>query len=234
MCYYLDMKKETKIKVANLINQIESYFKNDTTGHSVGHLIRTMLIAEKLQKKEGGDLEVVIFSALLHDVHRIMQAEKGKYVSPKESLPQVKKFLKELDLPFEKKKHILYSIEHHEEYSFGKEKVSVTDIESKILQDADNLDAIGAIGLYRCFEYSNSHKIVCYVNQPLYYDDFEEKKFDISMVHHIHNKLCRLKDGMNTETGKKMAISRTKILDKFVNDYIAERKPEFEFWEELK
>lgn len=72
-------------------------FKNDSSGHDISHLIRTMNIALNLCKKENGDELIVGISAFMHDIHRIMQNETGKFVSPKNSLPKVREILSNTD-----------------------------------------------------------------------------------------------------------------------------------------
>ena len=132
--------------IIDILNKkIKIYFRGENTGHNIDHLNRVLKYALYLQKYEGGDKIVIGVSAFIHDVHRIMSAESCKYVSPKDSIPKVKEFIDDLDLTNKQKEHILYAVEHHEEYGFGKENVSVKDIESLILQDADNLDMCGAM-----------------------------------------------------------------------------------------
>ena len=98
---------------------------------------------------EGGDRIVIGIAAFLHDVHRIMQNEMGTFVSPKDSLETIKKILSKIDLSNEQVEKICYCIEYHEQYNWNGNNVD--DINTLILQDADNLDAIGAIGLVECF-----------------------------------------------------------------------------------
>ena len=122
----------------------------------------------------------------------------------------------------EQKKHILYAVEHHEEYAFGA-GVSVSDIESKIVQDADNLDAIGAMGISRAIRYCVAKNLPDYIKEvELYRNEYTEAKEDISAVHHIHNKLLRLGDYMNTDTAKEIAKKRNKIMEDFRDAYIEE------------
>ena len=84
------------------IKQLESHvrrlFRKDRSGHDVGHLMRVKNMALSLSLREGGDDVVIGISAFLHDVHRIMQNESGKFVSPKDSLPNVRKILNNVDL----------------------------------------------------------------------------------------------------------------------------------------
>lgn len=214
-------------KIHTLIEQlkikVKKYFDSDTTGHNIDHLERTLNYALYLQSKEGGDVIVIGISAFIHDIHRILASEKKRFVSPKESLPVVETFLKDLDITEKQKQHILYAIEHHEEYAFGKEKLIVTDIESLILQDADNLDATGAIGIVRSFKYGTKHGRKDYdPNVPLYQDEYTEGKTEASTIHHIYNKLLRLGDYMNTKTAKELAKKKTNLMQEFVDMYIEE------------
>jgi uncharacterized protein len=116
----------------------------------------------------------------------------------------------------------LHVIEHHEEYNFSS-KGNVEDIESLIVQDADNLDAIGAIGLVRVLKFGIVNNCVEYdPSIPLEHTDFVEGHDDPSTLHHIYNKIARLGDYMNTKTALKLAKKRSKIIKDFVNMYINE------------
>lgn len=207
----------------NLKVKVEEYFGDDATGHSIDHLERTKNYALYLCKKEGGDPIVATISAYIHDVHRIMGSKEKRFVSPKESLPVVEEFLKDVDITPLQKEKILSAIEHHEEYDFGKNKVSTNQIEALILQDADNLDAIGAVGLVRAITYSIAHNMPVYDQSvPLYRNEYSESQNDVSTIHHIYNKLLRLGENMNTKTARKLAQKKTKLLKDFMNMYIEE------------
>lgn len=204
--------------------EVLKLFKNDSSGHDITHLERTMNIALLLQKYEGGDKIVVGISAFLHDVHRIMQNETGKFVSPKDSLGKVKEILSVLELEEAQLKKILHAIEYHEVYNWNNPHNKEEDINTLILQDADNLDAIGAIGIGRTFTYSAHHKQPMYVSDmPLNCsDDFIEGTDDISTIHHFYHKLFRLGDNMNTQKAKELANSRTEFMKKFVDEFLKE------------
>lgn len=198
-------------------------FKNDSSGHDISHLERTMNIALYLQEKEGGDRIIIGISAFLHDVHRIMQNESGKFVLPKESINKVRNIISHIDLTEEQKDKICYAIEYHEEYNWNGKNVN--DINTLVLQDADNLDAIGAIGVGRTFSYGGAHNVVMYDDKvPLN----EENNFsdangnDPSTIHHFYHKLFKLKDNMNTVTARKLAEERTNFMKIFVEEFINE------------
>ena len=99
--------------------EVLKLFKEDSSGHDITHLERTMNIALLLQKYEGGDRIVIGISAFLHDVHRIMQNDTGEIVSPKDSLEKVKEILNVVELEKEQLEKILHAIEYHEVYNWN-------------------------------------------------------------------------------------------------------------------
>ena len=198
-------------------------FKNDSSGHDISHLIRTMNSALYLQEKEGGDRLIIGIAAFLHDVHRIMQNESGTFVSPKDSLDKVKEILSHIDLTDEQVEKICYSIEYHEQYNWNGNNVD--DINTLILQDADNLDAIGAIGIGRTFFYGGAHNAIMYdpdtpLNENSDYSEFNGD--DESTIHHFYHKLFKLGDNMNTKTAKELAKQRTDFMKLFVKQFLDE------------
>jgi len=127
----------------------------------------------------------------------------------------------DLNLTQKQKDHICHCVEFHEQYNFGTHKVTVKDIETLIVQDADNLDAIGAIGIMRCIQYNTTYNVPMYLpNIPLYQNEYNETVAianDCSCIHHINNKLMRLGEHMNTKTAKEMAIEKTDFMQKFID-----------------
>jgi len=210
-----------------IINQLEeevkALFHNESSGHDIYHLKRTMNSALTIQEKEGGDRLVIAVAAFLHDIHRIMQNENGKYCLPKDSLLKIKELIDKTDLTAEQKEKVLHCIEYHEEYNFSQTGKTVEDIETLILQDADNLDAMGAIGIGRTFAFSGSHNVTMWVpEKPFDRAVFDESEKDPSTIHHFYSKLLKLKESMNTETAKKMADERHKFMESFLQEFFAE------------
>lgn len=211
----------------NYIKIIKPYiidlFKDDSSGHDISHLIRTMNIAINLCDKENGDKLIVGISAFMHDIHRIMQNQKGKFVSPKDSLPKVREILNNTNLSEEIIDKICYCIEYHENYNWNGSNVE--DINTLILQDADNLDAIGAIGIGRTFSYGGAHNVKMYdETSPLKTQEnySEENGDDPSTIHHFYHKLFKLADNMNTKTAKIQARERTEYMRNFVDEFLQE------------
>lgn len=212
----------------NYIEELKPYvinlFKNDSSGHDISHLIRTMRTALYIQEKEGGDRIIIGISAFLHDVHRIMQNKSGEYVLPKDSISQVKDILSHIDLNEEQKSKICYCIEHHEEYNWN--GCNVEDLNTLILQDADNLDAIGAIGIGRTFSYMAVHNMPMYNEEiPLNNtEDYVENKVivDPSTIHHFYHKLFKIGNNLNTKTAKELANRKMEFMKDFVKEFLNE------------
>lgn len=196
--------------------------KNDTTGHDFYHAKRVYNLALKLQEQEGGNKLVIGISALLHDVHRIMSNEQGKHVSPKESLGTVRTILDKLDLDDDTINNIIHCIEFHDEYIFREGAIVVKDIESLIIQDADNLDALGAIGIARNGMFSGHYNIPMWIPDK----DFDfvslHKHTDLSMIHYFYNTIMKLKDNMNTKYGREIAEVRHEFTFKFFEEFFLE------------
>ena len=214
------------------INKLKPYvielFSNESSGHDISHLIRTMNTALYIQEKEGGDRIIIGIAAFLHDVHRILENEINKdksdytFVSPKDSIPKVKEILSHVELTDEQIEKICYAIENHELYNWNGENVE--DLNTLILQDADNLDAIGAIGIARSFSFGGSHNVTMYDETvPLEgMESFVEGDIDPSTIHHFYHKLFKLGDQMNTETAKILAKERTNFMKNFTKEFLDE------------
>lgn len=184
--------------------EISAIFSSDFSGHDFQHTIRVLKNAEYIQKQEGGDLYTIILASLLHDVD-------DKKISPEtyENKDNARRFLKMIDAENEVINDVLEIISS---VSFSDGKKPLT-IEGKIVQDADRLDAIGAIGVARCFAYGGSKK------RPIYYDnDFSSDKKENcdSGVAHFYSKLFKLESIMNTGTAKILSRERTEFMSGFL------------------
>lgn len=209
----------------NLLDEkLIQLFSLESTGHDFQHLTRVYNLALHLQEKEGGDRLVIGVAALLHDIHRLMKRPDGKLTMPVESLPKIESILTEISFPKDQSVKVLKAIELHEDYSFGIQNQSAEDIETKILQDADRLEAIGAIGVARCFAFGGAHGKPIYdpsvpLSQDLY--DSSEAK-DPSQIHHFYSKLLKLGNDMHTKTAKEIAKKRHDFMKNFVEQFLAE------------
>ena len=193
-----NLKKIAKNKLA----------KNDPA-HDFEHVMRVYRNAEKISKTENGNKKLILSAVLLHDIIKIKNRKDSALKSAKFS----EKILKENHFLNNEIKIISDAIKEH---SFSKGKTPST-IEGKILQDADRLDAIGAIGLARVFSFSGSNNRSFYdPNDPFSKNrSLDDNKWALD---HFYEKLLTLEKKMNTRTGKTLAKKRTKILENFLKE----------------
>lgn len=206
-----------------LIARLGKLFSLESSGHDIGHLTRVHNIAVHLQAIEGGDEEVISLATLLHDMHRLMEYETGKFCTPADSLSRIREILADLEISEDLIEKIVHCVSFHEEYGFSEKGKTVDDIETLILQDADNLDAMGAIGIARAFSFAGSHNVAIWDPKvPIEPGHFDESRLDPSEIHHFYNKLLRLKENMNTKAGREMAQERHDFMELYLNHFFKE------------
>lgn len=201
---------------------VEKHMAGDVSGHDYFHTLRVLRVAETIAREElrtkHVDLETVQLIALLHDVD-------DRKLSPQthENLDRARSFLKENGADAKKTENILESIRN---LSFkGTGSTVPASIEGKIVQDADRLDAIGAIGIARAFAFGGSRGREMYdPAQPprLNMDAESYARNGGHTINHFYEKLLLLKDLMNTETGKAMAQQRHGFMESFLEEFYGE------------
>ena len=205
----------TMIDLGQIMRTVELLLHNQSPAHDFQHILRVYKNAEAISKQEESvDLDVVLAAALLHDLIVYPKGSSKTINSADDSAEIAKKILSECkDYPREKIEKVADAIKIH---SYSKKLVPST-LEGKILQDADRLDAIGAIGIARTFSVGGSE------NRPLYNpsDPFckSERQLDDTQwtLDHIKSKLMVLKNSMHTKTAKKIAKERTEFMELFLN-----------------
>jgi uncharacterized protein len=186
--------------------------KNDPA-HDFEHILRVYKNAEKICKTEKADKKLVLSAVLLHDIVSFPKSDKRSKTASTQSANKAKKILKRFNFSMTEIKIITDAIENH---SFSKNKKPKT-LEGKILQDADRLDALGAIGIARTFTVGGGENR-CFYNK---YDPFcssrkpNDQKWTID---HFYKKLLRLETRMNTKFAKNEAKRRTAIIINFLNE----------------
>lgn len=203
-------------------NYIEKEFKGEATGHDYWHMMRVWQMAKNIAKSEGGNLFVIELGALLHDI----DDWKFNSGSIKAGSDKATLLLKNYDVDNEIIDQVCYIIDNIS-FKGALVKNKMKTIEGKIVQDADKLDAMGAIGIARVFAYGgkSGRKIYDPKIKPRMHSSFEEYKNNNSAsINHFYEKLLLLKDRMNTKTGKKMAVQRHKFLELFLREFFAEWK----------
>ncbi len=190
---------------------MREWLGDDATGHDLAHAWRVFRVATDLAaERPAADREVVGVAALVHDVHRAMGAERGEYVHPEESLEEVESVLAAASFPATKRDAVLHCVALHEEYAFRGDRREGDRIEVELLRDADNLDAMGAVGVARCFAYAGAH------GNPMWADDGS------SAVEHFEAKLLELREEMHTDAARELAEERHAFLERFLERFRAE------------
>lgn len=207
-------------KFQRIEENLENELGLDSSGHNIHHAKRVFHLGMRIAEEEGGDKEVIGAACLTHDIHRNMKEEGSKLVDPEKSLPRIREILKESNFPEGKIEDVLHCVKVHEEYDFEEETTEAETLEAKIVQDADNLDATGAIGIGRVFMFSGAH------NRPMWNPRIEREnrpynknKIGESTIHHFYDKGIKLKDNMNTETARRIAEDRHRYMKEFVERF---------------
>lgn len=206
-----------------IILKAESYVKDilekDTTGHDFWHIDRVRKVTKTIAKEENADMFVCELAALLHDV-----ADDKLTDNEEEALENLKTWMKNNGVSEDNRNHI-FEIITTMSFKGGKNKNPMSTLEGKIVQDADRLDAIGAIGIARCMTYSGSKK------RPMHNPNFiprdemtleEYRNDEGTAIAHFYEKLLKLKNLMNTNAGKKLAEGRHKYMEEFLKQFYEE------------
>jgi uncharacterized protein len=200
----------------NVINSLKQEVHNlmiNDSAHDFDHIMRVFKNAQKICKKENVHEKLVLSAVLLHDIVSYPKSDKRSKLSSIKSAEKSKKILKKFNFTKEEIQIISDAIRDH---SFSRNKIPAT-LEGKILQDADRLDAIGAIGIARVFAVSGSEKRPFYnVKDPFCKNRIPDD--EIWALDHFYRKLFKLESLMNTKSGKIEAKKRTKVLKDFLNE----------------
>ncbi|MFB5760229.1 HD domain-containing protein [Paenibacillus medicaginis] len=206
-------------EASDIIHLAEQFVKeqlqHDSSGHDWWHAYRVKQTAAAIAKGEGADLQICILAALLHDV-----ADPKLNSSKEEGLRKVENWLQVEGVPAEAKDHILEIIATMS-YSGGN-RPPIRTLEGRVVQDADRLDAIGAIGIGRAFAYGGSRGRLMYdpgESTREFQSEEEYRSHQGTTIHHFDEKLLKLKDLMNTESGRELAEQRHQFMLEFLDRF---------------
>jgi len=199
---------------------IKRTLKNAEGGHDWFHIKRVWNNAKLIAKSENADLFIVELGALLHDI------ADSKFHNGDESLgPKVaSEFLEKQQVSAEIINHVVKVIENVS-FKGGNIQQKFNSIELEIVQDADRLDALGAIGIARTFNYGGFKGRALYdpeIDPNLKMTKEEYKASTAPTINHFYEKLLLLKDLMNTETGRKIAEERHEFMKLYLVQFYAE------------
>lgn len=200
------------------IQYVQKIFQNDFSGHDFSHTLRVYKMATHLAQGKNVRMEIVQLAALLHDVDDIK-------LSPEtyKNKDNTKRFLNLHGIDGETTDEICQIID---EISFvGEDSVIPHSVEGKYVQDADRLDAIGAIGIARAFAYGGSHNRIMYDPdiKPRVNMTREEYNCHLSTtINHFYEKLFLLKNLMNTQAARDIAEAREEYMRGFIEEFMCE------------
>lgn len=193
------MKQEEIIIAAQ--KWMQSHFEKETTGHDWEHIKRVWHLSKQIQATEGGDKFAIELAALFHDYN------DSKLTSdPAQATEVITHWMKGKEIPEEIISKIIRIIQSVS-FKNGKNPTQASTIEEKIVQDADRLDAIGAIGIARTFTYGGAN------NREIANRDHPEN----TTLQHFYDKLLLIQKQLKTKTGRELAGEKQKIMQEFIH-----------------
>jgi uncharacterized protein len=210
-------KKELRSKAEKFVKNM---LRDAEGGHDWNHIERVLANAKMILKKEKGNKHIVLLGILLHDIAdpKFQGGDETKGIKISSA------FLEETGVDKATKKQVL-EIVKGVSFKGGHNKTKDKSKELQIAQDADRLDAIGAIGIARAFSYGgfSGRKIYDPKQKPREYKNVKEyRSSDSSTINHFYEKLLTLKDAMNTKTARKMAKRRHEFMIKYLEEFYEE------------
>ena len=210
--------KEEKI-LQEVATYVERKLSGEGSGHDWWHIVRVRKLAEKLALAEGGDSFICQLAALVHDlVDDKLVADEGL------ALAEVRDLLTRVGVAANQTDQVLTIIQSIS-YKGGNQNHLDLTLEGQIVQDADRLDAMGAIGVARTMAYSGHHQRIIHdpevaVRQNMTLDQYRSHQG--TAITHFYEKLLLLKDLMNTKTAQELAKGRHAFLEAYLDQFFAE------------
>ena len=185
---------------------VRERMNGQAAGHGMDHVSRVLTSARTIQAEAGGDLEIIELAALLHDV-----GDAKFHGGVERSAEFAREILSDLGAEDGLMEHVAHIVDN---ISFRKgESAKPLSLEGQVVQDADRLDALGAIGIVRTIEYGAAF------GQPFYLPDADDAKTGVG---HFHEKLFKLKDLLNTDAARRMAEERESFMRTFLDQFMRE------------
>jgi uncharacterized protein len=206
--------------VSRVAEQVKAKFLEESSGHDWHHIDRVRKLAWQIALQEGGNQEVTELAALVHDIADWKFHGGDDTIGPREAERLLANEFAPKDVIAQ-----VVDIVRTISYKGAGTATPMNSLEGKCVQDADRLDAIGAIGIARCFAYGG------HAGRPMYEPDVppmlhataeEYKASKGHSLNHFYEKLFLLKDRMNTATGKRLAEERHLFMEEFVSRFLSE------------
>jgi uncharacterized protein len=186
--------------------------------HDFQHILRVLANAGQIAEKEGGNLRLILIATLLHDHCNLPKSDPNSHLSSQYSADHAKRRMEEAGFSQEHIAIVYDAILCHS-FSLGK---TPTTLEGKILQDADRLDGLGAIGIARCFATAGLRNAPFYSTDDPFCERGRAPDDKKNAVDHFYKKLFKLKDLMQTPTGKMLAAAREETMRHYLSSLKSE------------
>ncbi|HNB21457.1 MAG TPA: HD domain-containing protein [Candidatus Melainabacteria bacterium] len=216
----MHLTHEQRVNLEKTIQLVKEKLGDDSTGHDYFHIMRVRALTARLAKMEGADVYVAELAALLHDIAdwkfhggdlnegpRVASEWLSSLGENPETIEKVAAIIKEVS------------------YKGAGVKTTPQSIEGKVVQDADRLDALGAIGIARTFAYGGRFERPMYDPEqaPVMHQTFEEyKNAKGTTLNHFYEKILLLKDRLNTDSARILAEERHRFVEDFVERFLQE------------
>lgn len=213
-----DPQNETQSLLEQIKNFAKMHFRGARGSHDWDHTLRVHQLCRRIGKKEGVDMTVLLAAALLHDIGRSNQdASKGVVCHAEQSARMAESLLQRLPLSKRQRENIIHCIRAHR---FRGSQMPET-AEAKVVFDADKLDAIGAVGIARAFLFAGEVGARLH-NSETKPEDARPYSLDDTGYREFRVKLCKIRDRMLTNEGRKLADRRHAFMEDFFNRFIKE------------
>ena len=199
---------------------VEDKLSGDGSGHDWWHIFRVWTLAKKIAVEEKAQVEIVELGALLHDIADWKFHDGDDSIGP----AIAREFLNNHNVEPNLSDSVVEIISTIS-YKGAGVATPMKTLEGKIVQDADRLDAIGALGIARTFAYGGYKNRLIYHpdEKPVLHESYEDyKKNEGHTINHFYEKLLLLKERMNTNTGKRIAEGRHKFMQSFLDQFYRE------------
>ena len=210
------MKEEKIIK--SVKTYVEDFHAGDSTGHDFHHVMRVHRNALHIQESAGGDYFIIAVASLLHDTI------DDKLNKSEHAVEDARDYLRSFSIEEAVVEKILYAMQAVS-FKGGNNEFKVRSIEDKIVQDADRLDALGAIGIARTFIFGGAKNHEMHDPEMEARSDMtaeEYRKGKNTMINHFYEKLLKLKELMHTDTAKALADERHRFMVDYLEQFYAE------------
>ena len=206
--------------IQQTVQYVQKTLENAEGGHDWWHIYRVWNTAKNIAKSENANFLIVELGALLHDIADSKFHDGNEEIGPQKAA----EFLATISVKKEVITHVVQIIKNIS-FKGGKVARTFSSKELDVIQDADRLDAIGAIGIARTFNYGGFKNRAIYnpnIKPNLKMTKDEYKNSNAPTINHFYEKLLLLKDLMNTETGVKMAQKRHDFMTAYLEEFYAE------------